>query len=455
MTCITALGRNIALGRGEREMVDREVAAAKAVKGVLPVFLFLEFDFATMYSLLPATIFFFLPTIHATTTLINLTPLLSHHTPWSHDPYCTTSKSLTHRGQIFCVYTSNTTGPYGLSLILPPSAALAATHHLNANPVSNFLTQAQARDLYLHPPPWRVVEIEGKDKGVIATRRIEKYETFMIDQAAVVVDKTFDEAVSRKVKREMLKLVVNRLYTPGTILSMSRAHAGSSSNEPPEEAIMSANAFGSHIGDIATRALYPLISRINHACNPNSFVMFSQSGTSMAIKSYRAIAAGEEITISYLLLGAPSGKRQKILNEHWGFTCTCALCELSMLEKKASDVRRLLIAQAETKVLELARKGEIEQAIALAEESGGMIQDEGMESMLTDEYAMLAMLYLEKGDRETAKVWGRKAWRVLGDLGYLGVGDDEWVGNFSLEVLFEGIGGLGGDGQGKWRRSGS
>jgi hypothetical protein len=451
--CITVLGRNVADGRGEREMVKREIAPAKAVKGVLPVFLFLKFDFATMYSLLPATIFFFLPTIHATTTLINLTPLLSHHTPWSHEPHCTTSKSLTHLGPTFCVYTSNTTGPYGLSLILPPTAALDATHHLNANPVSSFLTQAQARDLYLHPAPWRVVEIEGKDKGVVATRRIEKYETFMIDQAAVVVDKAFDEAVSRKMKREMLKLAVNRLYTPGTILSMSRAHAQKADGETLEEAIMSANAFGSRIGGVDTRALYPLISRINHACNPNSFVMFSQSGTSMAIKSYRAIDAGEEISISYLLLGAPSAKRQRILNEHWGFTCTCALCELPMLEKKASDVRRLLIAQAETKVLELAKKGEIERAIALAKESVGMIQDEGMESMLTDEYAMLAMLFLEKEDRETAEVWGRKAWRMLGDLGYLGVGEEQWVEKFSLEVLLEGIGGLGGDGQGKWRKS--
>jgi hypothetical protein len=44
---------------------------------------------------------------------------------------------------------------------------------------------------------------------------------------------------------------------------------------------------------------------------------------------------------------------------------------------------------------------------------------------------------------------------MLGDLGYLGVGEEQWVGKFSLEVLLEGIGGLGGDGRGKWRRGGS
>jgi SET domain-containing protein len=38
--------------------------------------------------------------------------------------------------------------------------------------------------------------------------------------------------------------------------------------------------------------------RINHACNPNAFVMFSKQGVSMGIKAYRAIEAGEEITVS-------------------------------------------------------------------------------------------------------------------------------------------------------------
>lgn len=38
--------------------------------------------------------------------------------------------------------------------------------------------------------------------------------------------------------------------------------------------------------------------RINHACNPNSFVLFSRAGISMAIKAYRDIEEGEEISIS-------------------------------------------------------------------------------------------------------------------------------------------------------------
>lgn len=147
----------------------------------------------------------------------------------------------------------------------------------------------------------------------------------------------------------------------------------------------------------------------------------------------------------------PSQKRHHHISR-WGFTCTCTLCSLPDEHKRASDIRRLLIAQSESKVIELASDGKITEAIDLARESVDMIIDEGgLESMLTDEYAMLAMLWLSKGDRETAEMWGRKAWDLLGDLGYLGVGE-EGKGKFKLETLLEGIGGLGGDGKGEWRK---
>jgi hypothetical protein len=69
---------------------------------------------------------------------------------------------------------------------------------------------------------------------------------------------------------------------------------------------------------------------------------------------------------------------------------------------------------------------------------------------LTDEYAMLAMLWLEKGDRGKAHKYGKMAWRLLGDLGYLGVGEE--VPRFSLDKLLKNIGGMGGDGKGKmWK----
>lgn len=155
------------------------------------------------------------------------------YAPWSHKPYCTTSKSLATLGQKFCVYTSNTTGPHGLSLVLPPAAARLATQYLSDNPLDAFLTPAEAQALYLSEggQPWRVVDIPGKDKGVVATRRIRRFETFMIDQAAVVVGQEVEGAVGREERRRLLKVAVERLLVPGMVRDMSAKHAAGGEGE--------------------------------------------------------------------------------------------------------------------------------------------------------------------------------------------------------------------------------
>lgn len=233
-----------------------------------------------MYSSLPkaASILFVLslpPTILASVGVLDINNLLLQpdltsnlfidperpHAPWSHEPHCHTSRTLSHLGQKFCVFTSNGTGPHGLSLIFNAKNVREATRHLNEVPLSSFLTQTQAEELYLNPAPWKVVEIEGKDKGVVATRKIKKYETFMLDQAAVVLDLDVKDALKREVRREMLKVAVDRLYLPGTVRDMSAQHAKEEGNDMSlEEDIMETNAYGSEVAGVGSRALYPLIS---------------------------------------------------------------------------------------------------------------------------------------------------------------------------------------------------
>lgn len=221
------------------------------------------------------------PTILATVGVVNIDNLLQSdftsnlfadadrpHAPWSHEPHCHTSRSLAYLGQKYCVFTSNSTGPHGLSLILNARKAAEASRHLNDIPLSSFLTQSQAEELYLNPAPWKVIDIPGKDKGVVATRRIKKYETFMLDQAAVVLDMDVREALKQEAKRELLKVAVDRLYVPGTVRAMSAQHARAGKGEEGEkeesmtleEDIMETNAYGAKVAGVSSRALYPLIS---------------------------------------------------------------------------------------------------------------------------------------------------------------------------------------------------
>ena len=96
----------------------------------------------------------------------------------------------------------------------------------------------------------------------------------------------------------------------------------------------------------------------------------------MAIKAYRDILPGEEITISYLLLGIPFAERQHLI-KRWGFKCTCDLCSLPERERQASDLRRTMISQAEKKIVELAEEYKLDDAVKLAEEIVEMIGEEG------------------------------------------------------------------------------
>ncbi|KAF2800254.1 SET domain-containing protein [Melanomma pulvis-pyrius CBS 109.77] len=375
-------------------------------------------------------------------------PKHNPHAPWSHKPHCKTSASLSSLNQKYCAFTSNTTGANGLSIITTPSLAETAAPFFSEDPLSHFLTQDQAEYLYYNAPPYEIVDhIPGKGKGVVATRLIKKYETFMVDQATVVMDLALEKSMGAPENLELLRTAVQRLRRPESVSGLSGKHNGAKDGEGKEEEaedvtggfeedIMMTNAFGTTVAGESFRGLFPLVSRINHACNPNAFVLFSQAGISIAIKAYRDIQPGEEISISYLLLGLPSADRTEGL-KRWGFTCTCALCTQGAAEKAASDARRRAIAGAEPHIQALWKQGKLNGAIKLAEEIVQHMKDEAIMPMLTDQYANLARMFLLQGDKQRADEYGELALELLGDLGFLGT---EWEGEWDLERLLAVLG---------------
>lgn len=206
----------------------------------------------------------------------NQKPLLSthnhhndHESPWSHDPFCVRSTSISTMGRKYCVYTSNLTGPAGMSLIMEPQKAEEAAPLLNENPLDNFLSRTQAEQLYLGKPdrPYKVVQIPGKGMGVLATRLIAQYETIMVDQASVVVALNVEKMVGKAEARKMLYKAVQQLRVPGEVRGLSGEHHAGSEGDAVEgevgkleEDVMLTNSFGSQVADVDCRALFPLIS---------------------------------------------------------------------------------------------------------------------------------------------------------------------------------------------------
>lgn len=84
--------------------------------------------------------------------------------------------------------------------------------------------------------------------------------------------------------------------------------------------------------------IYNTFSRINHSCNPNSVVVVdsensNQNSSKQTLMAALSIAAGDEISISYLhgpFLYADRNTRQKLLLEDKYFTCTCSRCDASL-----------------------------------------------------------------------------------------------------------------------------
>lgn len=184
----------------------------------------------------------------------------SGHAPWTHAPNCTHSTSFKSLGTKYCVYTNNRVFMNGISIVSTSKAAESAVEFLDEDPVSYFFRQDQIEKWFTTKPPWKIADIPGKDKGVIATRKIKKYETFMVDQASIVMDLAMEKEVSKKENLRLLRLATDQLRNPGLVRDMSSKHKGEESTENIEEEIMMTNAFGTEVGDVAMRGLFPVVS---------------------------------------------------------------------------------------------------------------------------------------------------------------------------------------------------
>jgi len=77
----------------------------------------------------------------------------------------------------------------------------------------------------------------------------------------------------------------------------------------------------------AGSAVYLVPSLFNHSCEPSVDVAFPGGTAAMELRARRDVAAGEELTISYLDSALPRAQRQEHLLKGYGFECRCPLCE--------------------------------------------------------------------------------------------------------------------------------
>ncbi|KAK9818158.1 hypothetical protein WJX72_007975 [[Myrmecia] bisecta] len=93
-------------------------------------------------------------------------------------------------------------------------------------------------------------------------------------------------------------------------------------------------------------AIYRLLSRLNHACRPNTAYFFKPNGVAV-LRTLRLLSAEEELTISYVDVLLPRELRRSQLHERFCFWCECQQCQASMAETQGmADVPPQAVASA-------------------------------------------------------------------------------------------------------------
>ena len=94
--------------------------------------------------------------------------------------------------------------------------------------------------------------------------------------------------------------------------------------------------------------VFPIINRINHACDPNCSVHWNVVTNKEELFIMRQVEAGEELTISYVDMitsAATRSERREYLERHFGFLCDCSLCSLTGQKLELDDKVREKVTQ--------------------------------------------------------------------------------------------------------------
>ncbi|KAK3291920.1 uncharacterized protein B0H64DRAFT_329754 [Chaetomium fimeti] len=319
--------------------------------------------------------------------------------PWTHPPQCEHTTDGTAK---YCAYTNSHHGPRGWSIITTPETA--------ANSAS-FLTQ-QLNTTSSRDAPYKMVDIPGKGKGLVATRPIKRHEEILLEHASMLVDLAFTVKVKATLGYRLLHAAVDRLSDPDSVRELGQTNGLA---KDKVENILRTNAFHTPMDGVPHIALYPTVSRLNHACNPNSYTRPMPETLQISILAARDIAAGEEITHSYLPLGLPHPERTQKLHRQWGFTCTCALCSAPAASIAASDARRREIVRLRDEAVKAFQAGRPYAALRLTRQTAGLLEAAGDElrPLLGEQYENMARVYFVLGERGEMERYGRMALEVV------------------------------------------
>lgn len=165
--------------------------------------------------------------------------------PWTHQPHCADTP--------YCVFTNaHFQGANGVSLITLTESIEDTLDSLESTFATPFQGVESPED-----PAYHVVDIPGKGKGAVTTRRIQKGEKIMVDYASVIADKSFPSKMKMMEGRELLEVAVDQLPRREQIRELAMS---TDTTTRVVEDLLRTNAFGMTVGGRDVMVLFPEIS---------------------------------------------------------------------------------------------------------------------------------------------------------------------------------------------------
>ncbi|KAK0213433.1 SET domain-containing protein [Desarmillaria ectypa] len=193
--------------------------------------------------------------------------------------------------------------------------------------------------------------VEGKGMGMIARRTILAGELIIAERPVYAQRKALPRCNAQNAANGVFHLSAVKDLSPTSreaIFSLKNSKTGCH----PLPGILQTNFLMLDITEEPDPnpenqfvGIFPLLSRANHDCTPNSHYFFNFSSFTGEFRATRNILRGDEVTISYTHVLAPRALRQAHLRGNYSFICSCVACCLDTKQAEASDERRAQIYQ--------------------------------------------------------------------------------------------------------------
>mmetsp|Transcript_25966 Transcript_25966/g.72486 ORF Transcript_25966/g.72486 Transcript_25966/m.72486 type:complete len:363 (+) Transcript_25966:128-1216(+) len=261
------------------------------------------------------------------------------------------------------------------------------------------------------PDCFEVTMIEGKGRGIVASRRIQRGEVihrekplieFRLGQDLNTLEQQFYALPAAKQEAVM------GLFDSGAF------------NSGAEKSLLGIYVTNAVLctGSLFDSNMFETVSYFNHSCSPNVRFVWDEDAKEEVVVACVDIEAGRELCPNYVDACAPRAIRRAVLWEGYHFECSCVACD--EVNVASSDARRTrlselgeLFGNGTSMPLQLTRGMFVSSVLAtealarFASETLALHADEGIATSQVAEAAVRCALHsaVVAGDGEGARRW--------------------------------------------------